>query len=159
MDWSLEPQWYSNGCESWPMMVLIIWSSLVPRSWTASRGTQSGSTSSSGICTDSSPFMKCSPPEEVTGERRHGLKYATWVHAWISRFLFFSVPSRQQDLFSVLKAYTLHRPEEGYCQAQAPIAAVLLMHMPAEVQGHMASFPSFSRYNNHGGFQFRTQRW
>lgn len=38
----------------------------------------------------------------------------------------------QQDLFRVLKAYTLHRPEEGYCQAQAPIAAVLLMHMPAE---------------------------
>ncbi|XP_028680070.1 TBC1 domain family member 10A [Erpetoichthys calabaricus] len=38
----------------------------------------------------------------------------------------------QQDLHRVLKAYTLHRPEEGYCQAQAPIAAVLLMHMPAE---------------------------
>nr|XP_046231550.1 TBC1 domain family member 10A [Scatophagus argus] len=38
----------------------------------------------------------------------------------------------QQDLLSVLKAYTLYRPEEGYCQAQAPIAAVLLMHMPAE---------------------------
>ncbi|XP_040272636.1 TBC1 domain family member 10A [Bufo bufo] len=38
----------------------------------------------------------------------------------------------QQDLFRVLKAYTLHRPDEGYCQAQAPIAAVLLMHMPAE---------------------------
>ncbi|XP_039361240.1 TBC1 domain family member 10A [Mauremys reevesii] len=38
----------------------------------------------------------------------------------------------QQDLFRVLKAYTLHRPEEGYCQAQAPVAAVLLMHMPAE---------------------------
>lgn len=33
----------------------------------------------------------------------------------------------------VLKAYTLYRPDEGYCQAQAPIAAVLLMHMPAEV--------------------------
>ncbi|KAK2819102.1 hypothetical protein Q5P01_024663 [Channa striata] len=38
----------------------------------------------------------------------------------------------QQDLLRVLKAYTVHRPEEGYCQAQAPIAAVLLMHMPAE---------------------------
>lgn len=38
----------------------------------------------------------------------------------------------QQDLFRVLKAYTLHRPEEGYCQAQAPIAALFLMHMPAE---------------------------
>lgn len=34
----------------------------------------------------------------------------------------------------MLKAYTLYRPEEGYCQAQAPIAAVLLMHMPAEVR-------------------------
>uniref|UniRef100_A0A3P8VR72 TBC1 domain family member 10A n=1 Tax=Cynoglossus semilaevis TaxID=244447 RepID=A0A3P8VR72_CYNSE len=40
----------------------------------------------------------------------------------------------QRDLFRVLKAYTLYRPEEGYCQAQAPIAAVLLMHMPAEYQ-------------------------
>ncbi|KAK2493193.1 hypothetical protein MC885_015725 [Smutsia gigantea] len=38
----------------------------------------------------------------------------------------------QQDLLRVLKAYTLYRPEEGYCQAQAPVAAVLLMHMPAE---------------------------
>ncbi|XP_076876560.1 TBC1 domain family member 10A [Brachyhypopomus gauderio] len=38
----------------------------------------------------------------------------------------------QQDLFRVLKSYTLYRPDEGYCQAQAPIAAVLLMHMPAE---------------------------
>uniref|UniRef100_UPI00358F2DBD TBC1 domain family member 10A isoform X2 n=1 Tax=Myxine glutinosa TaxID=7769 RepID=UPI00358F2DBD len=38
----------------------------------------------------------------------------------------------QQDLFRVLKAYTVFRPEEGYCQGQAPVAAVLLMHMPAE---------------------------
>jgi hypothetical protein len=38
----------------------------------------------------------------------------------------------QKELFHVLKAYTLHNPADGYCQAQAPIAAVLLMHMPAE---------------------------
>ncbi|CAI9595596.1 unnamed protein product [Staurois parvus] len=38
----------------------------------------------------------------------------------------------QQDLYRILKAYTVYRPEEGYCQAQAPVAAVLLMHMPAE---------------------------
>ena len=38
----------------------------------------------------------------------------------------------QEDLFRVLKAYTIHNPKDGYCQAQAPIAAVLLMHMPAE---------------------------
>ncbi|XP_060112736.1 TBC1 domain family member 10B [Heteronotia binoei] len=38
----------------------------------------------------------------------------------------------QQDLYRILKAYTIYRPEEGYCQAQAPVAAVLLMNMPAE---------------------------
>uniref|UniRef100_A0A0B6Z262 Rab-GAP TBC domain-containing protein n=1 Tax=Arion vulgaris TaxID=1028688 RepID=A0A0B6Z262_9EUPU len=38
----------------------------------------------------------------------------------------------QEALFQVLKAYSIHYPVEGYCQAQAPIAALLLMHMPAE---------------------------
>ncbi|KAL4223482.1 hypothetical protein ACF0H5_016953 [Mactra antiquata] len=38
----------------------------------------------------------------------------------------------QEDLFRILKAYSIHNPTDGYCQAQAPIAAVLLMHMPAE---------------------------
>ncbi|GAB1602522.1 hypothetical protein Ahia01_000531600, partial [Argonauta hians] len=38
----------------------------------------------------------------------------------------------QEDLFRILKAYTIHNPQEGYCQAQGPVAAVLLMHMPAE---------------------------
>lgn len=38
----------------------------------------------------------------------------------------------QTDLFNILKAYTIHNPADGYCQAQAPIAGVLLMHMPAE---------------------------
>lgn len=37
----------------------------------------------------------------------------------------------QQELFNVLKAYTVHNPNVGYCQAQAPVAAFLLMHMPA----------------------------
>ncbi|KAK3564991.1 hypothetical protein QTP86_032444, partial [Hemibagrus guttatus] len=38
----------------------------------------------------------------------------------------------QQGLLQVLKAYTQFRPDEGYCQAQGPVAAVLLMHMPME---------------------------
>ncbi|KAG1652627.1 TBC1 domain family member 10B [Nymphon striatum] len=38
----------------------------------------------------------------------------------------------QEDLFRVLKAYSILNPRDGYCQAQAPIAAVLLMHMPVE---------------------------
>ncbi|XP_050612688.1 carabin isoform X2 [Macaca thibetana thibetana] len=38
----------------------------------------------------------------------------------------------RQGLLQVLKAYTLYRPEQGYCQAQGPVAAVLLMHLPPE---------------------------
>lgn len=38
----------------------------------------------------------------------------------------------QKELFNVLKAYSLFNPTVGYCQAQAPIAAFLLMHLPAE---------------------------
>ncbi|XP_037974715.2 TBC1 domain family member whacked [Plutella xylostella] len=38
----------------------------------------------------------------------------------------------QQELFSVLKAYSVLNPKVGYFQAQAPVAAFLLMHMPAE---------------------------
>lgn len=38
----------------------------------------------------------------------------------------------QEDLFSILKAYSVHRPEVGYCQAQAPLAALLLTIMPLE---------------------------
>ncbi|XP_015512448.1 TBC1 domain family member whacked [Neodiprion pinetum] len=37
----------------------------------------------------------------------------------------------QQELFQVLKAYSILNSKVGYCQAQAPIAAFLLMHMPA----------------------------
>ncbi|CAH1641054.1 unnamed protein product [Spodoptera littoralis] len=40
----------------------------------------------------------------------------------------------QQELFSVLKAYSVLNPKVGYFQAQAPVAAFLLMHMPAVLQ-------------------------
>lgn len=40
--------------------------------------------------------------------------------------------SGQADLYSILKAFAVYRPKVGYCQAQGPIAAVLLMYMPAE---------------------------
>jgi len=38
----------------------------------------------------------------------------------------------QKELFNLLKAYSILNPQTGYCQAQAPIAAFLLMHLPAE---------------------------
>ena len=48
----------------------------------------------------------------------------------------------QEELFRVLKAYSVLNPVEGYCQAQAPIAALLLMNMPAEQVGN-ANFAYF----------------
>lgn len=38
----------------------------------------------------------------------------------------------QKELFNLLKAYSILNPKVGYCQAQAPIGAFLLMHLPAE---------------------------
>nr|XP_008109670.1 PREDICTED: carabin [Anolis carolinensis] len=38
----------------------------------------------------------------------------------------------QQGLLQVMKAYTVYRPQEGYCQAQGPLGALLLMHMLPE---------------------------
>ena len=40
---------------------------------------------------------------------------------------------RQQDLRLVLKAYAMYNEKTGYCQAMAPVAATLLMHMVPEV--------------------------
>lgn len=40
--------------------------------------------------------------------------------------------SGQRDLFNILKAYSIYDTKTGYCQAMAPVAAVLLMHMTAE---------------------------
>lgn len=47
--------------------------------------------------------------------------------------MFYENNSRgQEDLFNVLLAYTRYDVETGYNQALAPVAAVLLMHMPPE---------------------------
>ena len=43
----------------------------------------------------------------------------------------------QESLGKVLKAYAAHNPAVGYCQAQGPLAAVLLMHMPEEDSFYM----------------------
>merc|ERR1712106_477211 len=40
--------------------------------------------------------------------------------------------SARGSLFRVLKAYSVLNPVDGYCQAQAPLAALLLMNMPSE---------------------------
>ena len=40
--------------------------------------------------------------------------------------------SGQEDLYRILKAFSVIKPDIGYCQGQAPLASVLLMQMPAE---------------------------
>lgn len=79
------------------------------------------------------PIMWCSPlsptlPPSRTGRGGLGRGSKGWggTPNGVSRH-------RQQGLLQVLKAYTLYRPEQGYCQAQGPVAAVLLMHLPPEV--------------------------
>ena len=38
----------------------------------------------------------------------------------------------QNDLRALLRAYCALNPTTGYCQAQAPVACFLLMHLPLE---------------------------
>ncbi|KRY39357.1 Ecotropic viral integration site 5 -like protein, partial [Trichinella spiralis] len=46
---------------------------------------------------------------------------------------FFSEDGRgQQSLFNVMKAYSIHDREVGYCQGSAFVAGMLLLHMPEE---------------------------
>lgn len=65
--------------------------------------------------------------------RGAGLVWVRELPPPVTALMVFPNTHRQQDLYRILKAYTIYRPDEGYCQAQAPVAAVLLMHMPAEV--------------------------
>lgn len=58
--------------------------------------------------------------------------YGTKTYMQLNKYLFCMDFFSQEDLYKILKAYTIHNPRDGYCQAMAPIAAVLLMHMPAE---------------------------
>lgn len=56
------------------------------------------------------------------------------LHRQFPNHIMFADPNGngQNDLYNVLKAFAAYKPNMGYCQAQAPIAAVFLMHMPAE---------------------------
>lgn len=67
-----------------------------------------------------------------------GLVWGRELPTPVTFLMVFPHTHRQQDLYRILKAYTIYRPDEGYCQAQAPVAAVLLMHMPAEVSRRWA---------------------
>lgn len=58
-------------------------------------------------------------------------KIVLYVCAAFINYVYFCF-DRQRDLFQVLKAYSILNSSVGYCQAQAPLAAFLLMHMPAE---------------------------
>uniref|UniRef100_A0A8C6WMP0 TBC1 domain family, member 10b n=1 Tax=Neogobius melanostomus TaxID=47308 RepID=A0A8C6WMP0_9GOBI len=85
------------------------------------------------LLSNSHDLLQANPGKFEELEREQG--EAKWLDI-IEKDLHRQFPSTrcspQQDLYRILKAYTVYRPDEGYCQAQAPVAAVLLMHMPAE---------------------------
>ena len=39
----------------------------------------------------------------------------------------------KQDLFRILKAWVLYKPQIGYCQGQAPVASLLLMNLTGKI--------------------------
>jgi hypothetical protein len=127
------------------------------RSWQQPPGTRSGWRPLAETCTVSFLCMRCLCHPRDTGTRP-GIptllmldSLVLLLHPWTRETLAWAEATegrqgdaweaslnelfwhRQQGLLQVLKAYTLYRPEQGYCQAQGPVAAVLLMHLPPEV--------------------------
>lgn len=45
----------------------------------------------------------------------------------------FNIEHGQKALFNVLKAYSLHDMEVGYCQGMAFVAGILLLYLPEEL--------------------------
>jgi hypothetical protein len=68
-------------------------------------------------------------PRPVTGIAL--LYFIHFICVTCISYVYFSF-DRQRELFQVLKAYSILNSSVGYCQAQAPLAAFLLMHMPSE---------------------------
>lgn len=67
------------------------------------------------------------------GHRTHVENIKADLHLHFSRHTKFSENSRgRQELFEILKAYSILNQDVGYCKAQSSVAAVFLMHMPAE---------------------------
>lgn len=62
----------------------------------------------------------------VTDEIRRDLHRQFPNHELLMR------PEGQDMLYNILKAYAVHCPEIGYCQAQCPLAALLITQMPEE---------------------------
>lgn len=80
------------------------------------------------ICIGSSLCTRCLPIPMDPGN------YSWWTFAYL-RVNLILIPFcllSQVELFRVLKAYTILNPVDGYFQGQAPVAAMLVMHMPAE---------------------------
>lgn len=62
----------------------------------------------------------------------------------------FGFEQGQQELFRVLKAYSVHDLEVGYCQGMAFVAGILLMYLPEE-----PTFHAISRLFPEGGANLR----
>ena len=50
---------------------------------------------------------------------------------------FFRNPAGQESLFNVMKAYSIHDPEVGYCQGSAFICGLLLIQVMTVFNGHI----------------------
>lgn len=59
---------------------------------------------------------------------------------------FFRNPAGQESLFNVMKAYSIHDPEVGYCQGSAFICGLLLIqvgYLFKEIPSYLANYINF----------------
>lgn len=73
------------------------------------------------------------------------------VHRTFPEFPLFAAHQGQQALFRVLKAYSLHDLEVGYCQGMAFVAGLLLFYLPEE-----PAFMLFCKLFSESGANLRT---
>jgi len=72
-------------------------------------------------------------------ESEHSAQIKKDIHRTFPKHILFrdAAGAGQQSLFNVLKCYSLHDPNTGYCQGMGFVAGVLLMYMPEEEAFHV----------------------
>ncbi|CBY39030.1 unnamed protein product [Oikopleura dioica] len=95
------------------------------KAWMFLRASAEGKLDDKGTTFKKLDEMSCSAEEDEQIEKD--------LHRQFPDHEMFSTKgSGKQDLYRVLKSWAVYRPEVGYCQGQAPIASLLLMHLTAE---------------------------
>ena len=83
------------------------------------------------------------------------------VHRTFPELPHFNLPEKRAALFNILKAYSLHDLEVGYCQGMGFVAGILLLYLPDEWAFQMLCQLMSEQHINLRRFYLpgRTSRW